>query len=205
MTRTLAVLLLLACLATGPPVYTRVAVRDLAGREEKWGEGARLLVSGTWRPDGPFERLVRGVLEEESHRIRVLGSAFDWMPPAGRNVDFWGVLRRETSRWYLEFHNGRLRGDPSRKPRPTPPLQPDQQVELVARLRQSGHVPFVRWVAETEDRVVIELINEPAASIPSGTIARVRIEIRSAGPLGVRGQLLSADPVPGALPPAPGG
>lgn len=197
--------LILVCLTAGQPAYTHISLRDLASREETWGEGARLLVSGLWRPDGPFERLVRGVLEDSHARLRVLGSAFDWMPPAGRAVEFWGVLRRDATGWYLQFFNGRLRGDRSRKPRVTPPLRPGQQVELVARLRQSGHEPFVRWVAETEDRVVVELANEPPVSVLSGAIARVRIHIRSAGQLGATGELLWADPVPGTIPPAPGG
>ena len=196
---------LLACLAAGQPAYIPVPLRDLAGQEERWGEGARLMVSGVWRPDGPFERLVRGFLEDGHSRLRVLGSAFDWMPPAGQAVEFWGVLRRDAAGWYLQFFNGRLRGDRSRKPRVTPPMQAGQQVELVARLRQSGHEPFVRWVAETEDLVAITLENAPARQITSGVIARVVLQVRSASPLAITARLLSAEPVPGALPPAPGG
>lgn len=198
-------LLLVTCLAAGSLPYAPVPLESLAGREEKWGEGARLVVSGTWRPDGPFEQLVRGVLENGTHRIRVLGSAFDWMPPGGRQVDFWGALRRGPAGWYLEFHNGRLRRDTTRWPRPTPRLEERQRVELVVRLRQAGSEPFVHWVAETEDRVVITLDNQPPGPIPSGTVARVVILVRTVGPLGIAAQLLSATPVPGTLPPPPGG
>ncbi len=185
--------------------YQHVPLPDLSGEAGLQAADHRVMTSGVYKPDGPYERLVRGTLVEGWYSLRLEGEAFDWLPPAGRRLDVWGVLRRDAQGLYLEFHNARLHGDLARHPRITPPLNPGTEVELVARIRQVGSFPATWWVAQTEDRVVIRLTSPPDPGTSSGLVATVRLRIRSSGPLGTLADLLSAVPLPGALPPAPGG
>jgi hypothetical protein len=200
-----AFLLSLAACQSPQPHYPYVTLPVLLGDPGLQAAGQRVMTSGVYSPDGRYERLVRGVLAEGRHSLRLQGEAFDWLPPADARIDVWGVLRRDSQGLYLEFHNARLHGDRTRQPRITPPLDPGAEVELVARIRQVGSYPATWWVAQTEDRVVIRLAAPPPPGVPSGLVAIVRLRIRSAGPLGTLADLLSAVPLPGALPPPPGG
>ncbi len=192
-----------ACLLSGGEGYTYVPIARLA-REPAGSLPERIITSGVYLPDGEYEWLVRGVLADQGAQVRVLGSVFDWRPPARARIDVWGRMRHDASGPYFEFWNGRLHQDTSRGPRPTPAVAPGQPLTLVVRLRFVGADPFPYWIAETEDRVVFFVESLPGRP-PSGIVARIRAEVLRGGPTGGAVRITNWEPVPWAPPPPPGG
>jgi hypothetical protein len=191
MTRAGAVLLLAGLLAAGcsdavpvpatHSVYSQVSVSQVLDAPQRY-VGVLVFTYGWYERVGPPLCFVEGALVESGARLRVMGPAFDWIPQSSSHVEFWGRIRRDRLGPYLYFFNGRLLGQTDRRPYVTPPLVHGSTVALVAKLRQAGSGPFVRWALETEDRRTVEVLRFPAGFQPmAGVIVEATGVVRSGG------------------------
>ncbi|WNG33032.1 hypothetical protein F0U60_04920 [Archangium minus] len=108
-------------------------------------------VTGRYMPYAEYTDLVRGVLTYGRFALRVEGSAFDWTPKPGENVEFWGLLESDEQGPLLRFHNGRPTRDTRRAPSPMPELTAGAQVRLKLRVSEAGSNPLPVATGVTED------------------------------------------------------
>lgn len=115
--------------------------------------GTYVRVEGRFQPEGEAQAFLSGELVSGTRRLRVEGRVFDWRPPPGVDVEFWGRLEPGP---LLRFHNGRTPGD-ARHPRRTPRLSAGDTVRvwLLVQDTSPGVITSVQGV--TEDRRVFFL------------------------------------------------
>jgi hypothetical protein len=164
------------------PAYAPASVAAVVGSPREF-LGKPVILAGRVADLRPGDALVAGTLADGAAALGFAGEAVDWRPSPGERVELWGAVRSGPGGPYLEFHNGRPEGDRSRQPRPTPPLERGEAVELVGVLHQVGNEPFVRWAVRTEDGVAAALagVDPAAAGATAGDLVRVRGTVAAIG------------------------
>ncbi len=146
--------------------YEQTALGEILRNPNRF-VGRLLMISGRYEPLAEAQALVSGLLKDGG-QLRVEGPVFDWIPQPREEVDVWGQVRSDDGSIYLDFYNGRRKGDLNRQ------LRPGDSITIVAKLRQVGSDPFVFWVLETEDRKILQARELPPGFVPlSGLIVRV--------------------------------
>lgn len=150
-----AALLLMGCLTmTEAQTYANLDWDDLATGQV---EAGLVTVRGRYLPHANFTALIRGVVSDTSHSLRVEGEVFDWQPQAGDFVAFWGRLEKDSEGYILHFHNGRELLDNTRQPRPMREPQTGQRIQVFLNVETLGTARNLKIVGKREDGVLFEL------------------------------------------------
>ncbi len=162
--------------------YQWLTVEQISDAPQQY-VGKTVLTWGEFHLRGEPRYFIEGVLVGSTGaRVRMMGPAFDWLPPTGAEIEAWGVLRQDSHGIFLDFYNGRLRGSTGRRPYLMPVLKQGETATLVGKLRQVGSMPFVHWVMETEDRKTIEVLAFPTGFQPqAGLIVEASGAVRVGG------------------------